>query len=108
MVDIPLPRPQVKEHRSFDVTCSCGHYHPTQLGVLQGGPLSPMLSNIMLKELDKELERRGHKFVRYVDDLLIFCKSRKSYWRMSSHSTVYEALSNERLLRAEMMFYFPM
>lgn len=45
---------------------------------MQGGPLSPLLSNIMLNELDKELERRGHKFVRYADDCMIFCKSRRS------------------------------
>lgn len=44
-------------------------------GVPQGGPLSPLLSNIMLTELDKELERCGHPFVRYADDCLIFCKS---------------------------------
>ena len=44
----------------------------------QGGPLSPLLSNIMLNELDRELERRGHRFVRYADDCMIFCKSRKS------------------------------
>jgi group II intron reverse transcriptase/maturase len=50
----------------------------TEVGVPQGGNLSPILSNIMLNELDKELENRGHKFVRYADDLLIFCKSRKS------------------------------
>jgi group II intron reverse transcriptase/maturase len=50
----------------------------TEVGVPQGGPLSPLLSNIMLNELDKELERRGHRFVRYADDLMIFCKSRKS------------------------------
>lgn len=47
----------------------------------QGGPLSPLLSNIMLNELDKELERRGHRFVRYADDCMIFCKSRKSATR---------------------------
>ena len=40
--------------------------------------LSPLLSNIMLNELDKELESRGHRFVRYADDCMIFCKSRKS------------------------------
>ena len=40
--------------------------------------MSPLLSNIMLNELDKELERRGHRFVRYADDCMIFCKSRKS------------------------------
>jgi len=50
----------------------------TEVGVPQGGNLSPILSNIMLNELDKELESRGHLFVRYADDLLIFCKSRKS------------------------------
>jgi group II intron reverse transcriptase/maturase len=53
-------------------------FEETEVGVPQGGPLSPLLSNIMLNELDKELERRGHKFVRYADDLMIFCKSRKS------------------------------
>ena len=50
-------------------------YKETFEGVPQGGPLSPLLSNIMLNELDKELEKRGHKFVRYADDLMIFCKS---------------------------------
>lgn len=53
-------------------------FEETEVGVPQGGNLSPILSNIMLNELDKELESRGHKFVRYADDLLIFCKSRKS------------------------------
>jgi len=40
-----------------------GKFEPTKLGVPQGGPLSPLLSNIMLNELDKELELRGHRFV---------------------------------------------
>ena len=40
----------------------------TEIGMPQGGPLSPLLSNIMLNELDKELERRGHRYVRYADD----------------------------------------
>jgi len=53
-------------------------YEDTIEGVPQGGPLSPLLSNIMLNELDKELEKRGHKFVRYADDLMIFCKSRRA------------------------------
>ena len=53
-------------------------YKETSAGVPQGGPLSPLLSNIMLNELDKELERRGHRFVRYADDLMIFCKSRRA------------------------------
>jgi len=53
-------------------------FEDTEVGVPQSGNLSPLLSNIMLNELDKELERRGHRFVRYADDLLIFCKSRRS------------------------------
>jgi len=47
-------------------------------GTPQGGPLSPLLSNIVLDELDKELERRGHKFCRYADDCNIYVKSRKA------------------------------
>jgi group II intron reverse transcriptase/maturase len=57
---------------------SNGMFEKTEVGMPQGGPLSPLLSNIMLNELDKELERRGHRFVRYADDCMIFCKSRKS------------------------------
>jgi len=53
-------------------------FKETGVGVPQGGPLSPILSNIMLNELDKELEKRGHRFVRYADDMMIFCKSKKS------------------------------
>jgi group II intron reverse transcriptase/maturase len=47
-------------------------------GTPQGSPLSPLLSNIVLDELDKELEKRGHKFVRYADDLSIYVRSMKS------------------------------
>jgi RNA-directed DNA polymerase len=57
---------------------NAGKYEATAEGVPQGGPLSPLLSNILLNELDKELERRGHKFVRYADDMVIFCKSWRS------------------------------
>jgi len=57
-------------------------YEETHSGVPQGGPLSPLLSNIMLNELDKELEERGHKFVRYADDMVIFCKSRRAGHRI--------------------------
>ena len=55
-----------------------GIFERTEIGMPQGEPLSPLLSNIMLNELDKELERRGHRFVRYADDCMIFCKSKKS------------------------------
>ena len=58
-----------------------GMFERTEIGMPQGGPLSPLLSNIMLNELDKELERRGHRFVRYADDCMIFCKSRYSFYR---------------------------
>ena len=52
-------------------------------GTPQGGPLSPLLSNILLNEMDKEIERRGHPFVRYADDSLIFCKSKRGAERVS-------------------------
>ena len=55
-----------------------GVFEKTEVGMPQGGPLSPLLSNIMLNELDKELEVRGHRFVRYADDCMILCKSKKS------------------------------
>ena len=57
---------------------SRGMFEKTDVGMPQGGPLSPLLSNIMLNELDKELTSRGHRFVRYADDCMIFCKSKKS------------------------------
>lgn len=52
-------------------------------GTPQGSPLSPLLSNIVLDELDKELEARGHKFVRYADDFRIYCKSLKAAERVN-------------------------
>jgi len=58
-------------------------------GTLQGGPLSPLLSNILLDELDKELERRGHKFCRYADDCNVYVQSRRA---------------GERVLKALMIF----
>ena len=63
----------------------CGRFEETKLGVPQGGPLSPLLANIMLNELDRELERRGHKFVRYADDMVIFCKSKASAKQTLEH-----------------------
>jgi RNA-directed DNA polymerase len=50
----------------------------TEEGTPQGGPLSPLLSNIMLDDLDKELEKRGHKFVRYADDCNIYVKTQRA------------------------------
>ena len=62
-----------------------GKFEETKIGVPQGGPLSPLLSNIMLNELDKELEGRGHKFVRYADDCMILCKSKRAAQRTLAH-----------------------
>ena len=55
-----------------------GLVSPVDEGTLQGGPLSPLLSNIVLDELDRELERRGHRFVRYADDSNIYVRSRRA------------------------------
>jgi RNA-directed DNA polymerase len=59
-----------------------GRLQPSCKGVPQGGPLSPLLSNILLDELDKELENRGHRFVRYADDFVIVTKSRRAAQRV--------------------------
>jgi RNA-directed DNA polymerase len=55
-----------------------GLVSPTEEGTPQGGPLSPLLSNLMLDVLDKELEKRGHRFVRYADDCNVYVRSQKA------------------------------
>ena len=67
----------------------CGKYDETELGVPQGGPLSPLLSNILLNELDHELERRGHRFVRFADDMVILCKSKRAAQRTLENITPF-------------------
>lgn len=64
-------------------------YEETTEGVPQGGPLSPILSNILLNELDKELERRGHPFVRYADDCMILVKSQRATERVRDSITEF-------------------
>ncbi len=59
-----------------------GRLNRTGKGVPQGGPLSPLLSNILLDDLDKELEKRGHRFARYADDLTILVKSERAGHRV--------------------------
>ena len=68
---------------------SRGIFKKTEVGMPQGGPLCPLLGNIMLNELDKELTRRGHRFVRYADDCMVFCKSRKSAERTLENITPF-------------------
>jgi len=60
---------------------------PTETGVPQGSPLSPLLSNVMLDDLDKELERRGHRFARYGDDFLVVVKSQRAGERVKASLT---------------------
>lgn len=64
-----------------------GRVEPSDKGTPQGGPLSPLLSNIMLDELDKELEKRGHSFARYADDCNVYVKSKRAGKR------VFESIS---------------
>jgi RNA-directed DNA polymerase len=55
---------------------------PTDEGTPQGGPLSPLLSNLVLDELDRELEQRGHPFVRYADDCNSYVRSERAGQRV--------------------------
>lgn len=66
-------------------------------GTPQGSPLSPLLSNIVLDELDKELEKRGHSYVRYADDCSIYMQSEKSALRVAESITKY--IEEKLLLR---------
>lgn len=60
---------------------------PTKIGIPQAGNLSPLLSNIILKELDKELDRRGLRYTRYVDDCIIVVQSEKAANRVMESIT---------------------
>jgi RNA-directed DNA polymerase len=73
-----------------------GKLHKRTKGVPQGSPLSPLLSNILLNELDKELERRGHRYIRYADDFSIYVKSKKSAKRVGN--SIYKFLRDKLLL----------
>jgi RNA-directed DNA polymerase len=63
--------------------------NPSKEGVPQGGPLSPLLSNIVLDKLDKELEARGHRFIRYADDCSIYVKSKRAGERVMASISKY-------------------
>ena len=62
---------------------------PSELGTPQGGPLSPLLANILLDDLDRELAGRGHRFVRYADDLMVLVKSERAGQRVKANLTTY-------------------
>jgi len=66
-----------------------GVVSPRSEGTPQGSPLSPLLSNVMLNELDKELQQRGHSFVRYADDCSIYVRSEKAANRINASITNY-------------------
>ncbi len=66
-----------------------GRLNRTVRGVPQGGPLSPLLSNILLDDLDKELEKRKHRFARYADDCIILVKSKRAGDRVMARITRY-------------------
>lgn len=66
-----------------------GRLNATSKGVPQGGPLSPLLSNILLDDLDKELEKRGHQFARYADDAIILVKSKRAAYRVMESISRY-------------------
>ena len=64
-------------------------YVETDMGTPQGGPLSPLLANVYLHHLDRELERRGHKFARYADDFVIYVKSKRLGERVMENITEF-------------------
>jgi RNA-directed DNA polymerase len=62
---------------------------PSEVGTPQGGPLSPLLANILLHQLDRELQRRGHRFARYADDLIVLVRSERAAQRVMHSLTRY-------------------
>ena len=62
---------------------------PSEFGTPQGGPLSPLLANILLDDLDRTLEERGHRFARYADDLMVLVKSERAGQRVKANLTAY-------------------
>ena len=65
------------------------HVEASEVGTPQGGPLSPLLANILLHQLDQELEKRGHRFARYADDMIILVKSQRAAERVMCSITRY-------------------
>ncbi len=78
----------IRKYLEADVLVN-GNLQQRQKGVPQGGPLSPLLSNILLDDLDKELEDRGHRFCRYADDCNIYVRTARSGERVKESITEY-------------------
>ena len=77
----------IRRYLEAGVVLPDGTHEATPQGVPQGGPLSPLLANITLDPLDKELEKRGHRFARYADDFLVMVKSAKAAERVMASLT---------------------
>jgi RNA-directed DNA polymerase len=77
----------IRRYLKAGVVLPDGSREATPQGVPQGGPLSPLLANITLDPLDKELERRGHRFARYADDFLVMVRSAKAAERVMASLT---------------------
>ncbi len=84
----------------------CGRFEDTTIGVPQGGPLSPLLATIMLNELDHELEKRGHRFVHYADDMVILCKSKANAKQTLEHIIPYIPYIEKKLFLKVNTFAF--
>ncbi|MCC5022957.1 MAG: hypothetical protein J6386_09265 [Candidatus Synoicihabitans palmerolidicus] len=83
----PLVLQLIHRYLTAGVVLLDGRYEETPEGVPQGGPLSPLLANIVLDPLDQELTRRGHRFARYADDFLIMVGSAQAAKRVM-HSVI--------------------
>jgi RNA-directed DNA polymerase len=77
----------IRRYLRAGVVLPDGTREETPQGVPQGGPLSPLLANIVLDPLDKELERRGHRFARYADDFIVMVKSTRAAERVKASLT---------------------
>jgi len=77
----------IRKYLRAGVVMPDGKLDPTHRGVPQGGPLSPLLANILLDDLDQELEKRRHSFARYADDFIILCRSPRAAKRVMQSIT---------------------
>uniref|UniRef100_UPI001E41913A group II intron reverse transcriptase/maturase n=1 Tax=Aerococcus tenax TaxID=3078812 RepID=UPI001E41913A len=89
MVKDPAISRILRRFMSAGVIDLMGQFIDSHTGTPQGGVISPLLCNVYLNELDRELERRGHRFVRYADDFAIFVKSKRAGERVLKSITTY-------------------